>query len=167
MKTRKLIKNMLAAGIDWAALTDFHARHKLILYSHNQQLGRELGRELAAAHREPVEDYAPRYLEQLMRILRISAKRSNHVNVLEHIRGYLKRELDRSDNPLKNAPHTAREVSSDDWSHAYSRELAAYPAPWTREYKYWPPVGRVDNAWGDRNLVCTHPSPGSLEPKAS
>jgi len=90
-------KDMLAAGLDWAALTDFHARHKLILYSHNQELGRELGRELAAAHREPVEDYAPRYLEQLMHILRISAKRSNHVNVLEHIRGYLKRDLDRGD----------------------------------------------------------------------
>ncbi len=67
-------------------------------------------------------------------------------------------ELDREDNPLKNAPHTAREVSGDDWAHGYSRELAAYPAPWAREYKYWPPVGRVDNAWGDRNLACIHPS---------
>lgn len=90
-------QDMLAAGIDWAALTDFHARHKLILYSHNQQLGRELGRELSAAHTQPIEDYVPRYLEQLMQILRISAKRSNHVNVLEHIRGYLKRELDKGD----------------------------------------------------------------------
>ena len=90
-------QDMLAAGLDWAALTDFHARHKLILYSHSQSLGRELGRELSGAHEQPIEDYAPRYLETMMQILRISAKRSNHVNVLEHIRGYLKRDLDRDD----------------------------------------------------------------------
>jgi glycine dehydrogenase len=67
-------------------------------------------------------------------------------------------ELDRIDNPLKNAPHTAGEVTGDEWTHGYSRQLAAYPAAWTRDFKYWPPVGRIDNAWGDRNLVCTHPS---------
>ena len=89
--------DLLASGLDWGALTDFHGRHKLILYSHNQQLGRALGRELAAAHREEISDYAPRYLSQLMAILKISAKRSNHVNVLEHIRGYLKHDLDKSD----------------------------------------------------------------------
>ena len=66
--------------------------------------------------------------------------------------------LDETDNPLKNAPHTAAAVCSDAWPHAYTRELAAYPAPWLREHKYWPPVGRIDNAWGDRNLVCTFPS---------
>ena len=88
---------MCEAGLDWAALTDFHGRLKLILYSHNQQLGRELGRELAAAHEQPVEDYATIYLLRMMRILKISAKRSNHVNVLEHIRGYLKQDLDKSD----------------------------------------------------------------------
>ena len=92
---------LLGKGLDWAGLTDFHARHKLILYSHNQQLGRRLGRELAAAQQQtrqdPVLDYAPQYLAQLMVILKISAKRSNHVNVLEHIRGYLKQDLDKSD----------------------------------------------------------------------
>jgi uncharacterized protein YbgA (DUF1722 family)/uncharacterized protein YbbK (DUF523 family) len=88
---------MLARGLDWAALTDFHARHKLILYSHDQQLGRRLGRELSEAHRESVEEYAERYLVELMRILRIYAKRSNHVNVLEHVRGYLKHDLDKDD----------------------------------------------------------------------
>ncbi len=61
------------------------------------------------------------------------------------------------DNALKNAPHTAAYVTSNDWSHSYSREQAAYPAPWLKEYKYWPPIGRVDNAYGDRNLVCTCP----------
>lgn len=89
--------DMVEAGLDWALLTDFHARHKLILFSHHQERGRELGRELAGAHREPVSDYAPRYLEELMKILKITAKRSNHVNVLEHIRGYLKHDLDASD----------------------------------------------------------------------
>ncbi len=59
------------------------------------------------------------------------------------------------DNLLKNAPHTAQALLADPWSHAYSREQAAYPAPWTREHKFWPAVGRIDNAYGDRHLVCT------------
>jgi len=63
--------------------------------------------------------------------------------------------LDRADNPLKNAPHTAAETTSDSWSHAYSRTQAAFPLPWVRTTKYWPPVKRVDNVYGDRNLVCT------------
>ena len=88
---------MLEDSLSWSSLTEFHARHKLILYSHNQQLGRELGRELAQARNQPIADYAPRYLLQMMKILKISAKRSNHVNVLEHIRGYLKNDLDKSD----------------------------------------------------------------------
>jgi glycine dehydrogenase len=65
--------------------------------------------------------------------------------------------LDRQDNPLKNAPHTAEVVVSDSWNHAYSREQAAFPAPWTRDRKFWPAVSRVDNAFGDRNLVCACP----------
>ena len=67
-------------------------------------------------------------------------------------------EMDRNDNVLKNAPHTASLLAKADWKHPYSREQAAYPAPWTREHKFWPPVGRVDNVYGDRNLVCTCPS---------
>jgi glycine dehydrogenase len=62
--------------------------------------------------------------------------------------------FDREDNPLRQAPHTAAMVSADEWPHRYSRELAAYPAAALRSRKYWPPVGRVDNAYGDRNLVC-------------
>ena len=89
--------DLLEAGLDWPGLTDFHARHKLILYSHNQQLGRKLGRELAVARSQPIETYGAQYLAQLMAILKISAKRSNHVNVLEHIRGYLKQDLDKDD----------------------------------------------------------------------
>ncbi|HEY5633131.1 MAG TPA: aminomethyl-transferring glycine dehydrogenase [Burkholderiaceae bacterium] len=64
--------------------------------------------------------------------------------------------FDRADNPLKNAPHTAPEVAGE-WSHAYSRECAAFPLAWLREAKFWPFVKRVDNAAGDRNLVCTCP----------
>jgi len=62
--------------------------------------------------------------------------------------------LDPKDNPLKNAPHTAQCVASDAWTRPYPREQAAFPAPWTREHKFWPAVGRVDNVYGDRNLVC-------------
>jgi glycine dehydrogenase len=64
-------------------------------------------------------------------------------------------ELDRDDNPLKNAPHTVDSVTDDGWQHGYSRQLAAYPVESLRNAKYWSPVGRVDNVYGDRNLVCT------------
>jgi glycine dehydrogenase len=63
--------------------------------------------------------------------------------------------LDRADNPLKHAPHTAREVMADVWTHGYTREQAAFPLPWVAVSKYWPPVKRVDNVYGDRNLICT------------
>jgi glycine dehydrogenase len=63
--------------------------------------------------------------------------------------------VDARDNMLKNAPHTAESLMVSEWNHPYSREQAAYPAPWTREHKFWPPVGRIDNAFGDRNLVCS------------
>jgi glycine dehydrogenase len=63
----------------------------------------------------------------------------------------------RTDNPLKHAPHTLEAVVADSWSHAYPRERAAFPLPWVRERKFWPAVGRVDNALGDRNLVCSCP----------
>ncbi len=65
--------------------------------------------------------------------------------------------VDLKDNVLKNAPHTAQHAASDSWSHSYTRTEAAYPAEWTRESKFWPAVGRIDNAHGDRNLVCTCP----------
>jgi glycine dehydrogenase len=62
---------------------------------------------------------------------------------------------DREDNPLKNAPHPVARVVNDRWSHRYSREQAAFPAPWTRTWKFWPAVARVESAYGDRNLVCS------------
>jgi len=65
--------------------------------------------------------------------------------------------LDRGDNPLKNAPHTIAAVSADHWKHPYPRQRAAFPAPWLHDHKFWPSVGRIDNPYGDRNLVCVCP----------
>jgi len=64
---------------------------------------------------------------------------------------------DRQNNLLKNAPHTTRQIASEKWEHPYSREQAAFPAPWTREHKFWPSVARIDNVYGDRNLFCSCP----------
>jgi glycine dehydrogenase len=61
------------------------------------------------------------------------------------------------DNVLKNAPHTAGAIAADDWSHPYSREQAAFPLPFVRANKHWPAVGRIDNPYGDRNLMCSCP----------
>lgn len=66
-------------------------------------------------------------------------------------------KCDRTDNPLKCAPHTAEHIASDSWSHSYSRQKAAYPLEWIKERKFWPSVGRVDNVYGDKNLVCACP----------
>jgi len=67
------------------------------------------------------------------------------------------------DNPLKNAPHTAHALVRNDWQHVYSREEAAYPLPALRKAKYWSPVGRVDNVYGDRNLFCSCPPMSDYE----
>ena len=73
------------------------------------------------------------------------------------IRAVKNGEADRENNVLKNAPHTAEVVSADDWDRPYSRESAAYPADWTRKHKFWPAVGRIDNVYGDRHIVCECP----------
>jgi glycine dehydrogenase len=72
-------------------------------------------------------------------------------------------EYDADDNPLKNAPHTAASLLTADWKHPYTREDAAYPVPSLRENKYWSPVRRIDQAYGDRNLVCSCPPPEAFE----
>jgi glycine dehydrogenase len=79
------------------------------------------------------------------------------IAIREEIREVETGSADRHDNVLKNAPHTAASVVSDAWDHPYSREKAAFPARWTREQKFWPAVARVNNAYGDRNLVCACP----------
>jgi glycine cleavage system P protein (glycine dehydrogenase) len=66
-------------------------------------------------------------------------------------------KADRQSNVLKNAPHTARQIAADKWDRPYSREQAAFPAPWTREHKFWPAAARIDNVYGDRNLFCSCP----------
>ena len=68
-------------------------------------------------------------------------------------------EFDKEDNPLKQAPHTALEVMADQWSHPYSREVAAFPLSYLKEHKFWPAVGRVDSSYGDKNFFCTCPMP--------
>ena len=67
-------------------------------------------------------------------------------------------KFDKIDNPIKNAPHTDSELASDNWEHKYSREQAAYPAKFLKANKFWPPVARVDNVYGDKNIFCTCPS---------
>jgi glycine dehydrogenase len=79
------------------------------------------------------------------------------VAIRDEIRAVEAGEMDRQDNPLRNAPHTLAMVSRDVWSHPYSREQAAFPRPWLRDRKFWPSVARIDNAFGDRNLVCLCP----------
>ncbi len=84
-------------------------------------------------------------------------------SIYNEIREIEEGNADKLDNVLKNAPHTAEQVCGNEWKHAYSREKAAFPVEWIRENKYWVPVGRVDNAWGDRNLICTCGTPEEYE----
>ncbi|MHA7836321.1 MAG: aminomethyl-transferring glycine dehydrogenase, partial [bacterium] len=97
---------------------------------------------------EPTESESKEELDRLCDAL---------IGIREEIRAIEREEIRDVDSPLKGAPHPAEQVCGDEWPHAYSREQAAYPAPWTREHKFWPPVSRIDNAWGDRNLMCTCP----------
>ncbi|MFQ3671419.1 MAG: glycine dehydrogenase (aminomethyl-transferring), partial [Verrucomicrobiia bacterium] len=77
------------------------------------------------------------------------------ISIRQEIQAILDGEADPQDNVLKSAPHTAASVAADSWTHPYSRQQAAYPLPYLRHHKYWPPVRRVDNVYGDRNLVCS------------
>ena len=79
------------------------------------------------------------------------------IAIRREIQDVIDGKSDRSDNVLKNAPHTAAAVAADDWTHPYSREQAAFPLPFVRSHKYWPSVGRIDNPYGDRNLICSCP----------
>ncbi len=79
------------------------------------------------------------------------------IAIREEIRAIEETRMPRDDNPLKHAPHTAAAVTASEWRHPYSREQAAFPAAWTRARKFWPAVARINNAQGDRHLVCTCP----------
>ena len=82
------------------------------------------------------------------------------IAIRNEIRAIENGQADTEDNVLRNAPHTAREVGGDDWAHPYSRSQAGWPAQSLRDHKYWPPVGRIDDAYGDRNLICSCPAWG-------
>jgi glycine dehydrogenase len=79
------------------------------------------------------------------------------IAIREEIRAVEEGRWDRKDNPLKDSPHTLEDVTETSWDRPYTRQQAAFPAPWVRERKFWPYVGRIDNPWGDRNLMCTCP----------
>lgn len=95
---------------------------------------------------EPTESESKKELDRFIEAMASIAKECERVE---------SGDWDRQDNPLKGAPHTAAELVADDWSHPYGREAAAFPVPGLRQWKFWPAVGRVDNAKGDRNLVCS------------
>ncbi len=80
------------------------------------------------------------------------------LSIREELEAVCSGAADRLDNVLKNAPHTQLVVTADDWQHSYSRQQAAFPLPWVRDRKFWPSVGRVDNAYGDRVLICSCPA---------
>jgi glycine dehydrogenase len=88
------------------------------------------------------------------------------ISIREEIRAVQEGRLDAQDNPLANAPHTLADVAATEWEHPYDREQAAYPVDSLRRYKYWPPVNRVDNVYGDRNLFCACPAIDSYREEA-
>jgi glycine dehydrogenase len=79
------------------------------------------------------------------------------ISIRAEIQAIIDGKADRQDNVLKNAPHTASACAGDEWAHPYSREQAAFPLPFVRAHKHWPSVGRIDNPYGDRNLMCSCP----------
>ncbi len=85
------------------------------------------------------------------------------ISIREEIRAIEQGLADRLNNVLTNSPHTVAEITADEWQHPYTRQQAAFPAPWIAENKFWPTVKRVDNAYGDRNLICTCPDVSSYE----
>ena len=79
------------------------------------------------------------------------------IGIYNEMQDIINGKADAKDNLLKNAPHTAEEIASAEWSHPYTREQAAYPAAYLKTHKFWPAVGRIDNTYGDRNLFCVCP----------
>ncbi|MGM3308572.1 aminomethyl-transferring glycine dehydrogenase [Anabaena sp. WFMT] len=95
---------------------------------------------------EPTESESKQELDRFCNAL---------IAIREEVAAIESGKMDIQDNVLKNAPHTAESLIIGEWNHPYSREQAAYPAPWNKEYKFWPSVGRIDAAFGDRNFVCS------------
>jgi glycine dehydrogenase len=103
---------------------------------------------------EPTESEAKEELDRFCDAL---------LSINEEVKEITEGAADREDNVLRNAPLTVGEASGDAWSHPYTRHKAAYPLPYLEDYKFWPPVGRINNPYGDRNLVCTCPDIESYE----
>jgi len=99
---------------------------------------------------EPTESESKEELDRFVTAL---------IKIREEIKEIEEGKLPRDNNPLHHAPHTQKVVCGETWERPYTRERAAFPAPWTRVHKHWPAVSRIDNAYGDRNLICTCPSP--------
>lgn len=95
---------------------------------------------------EPTESESKEELDRFIQALN---------SIYNEIQQIASGDFNKTDNPLKNAPHIADKVISDSWTHPYSRQQASFPLKWLKENKYWPPVGRIDDAYGDRNLICT------------
>ena len=91
----------------------------------------------------------------------------NTLDIKKEINMVKNKVFDANDNPLKNAPHPFLELSADVWEHKYTREQAAFPLQYLKANKYWSPVSRVDNVYGDRNLVCSCPSLDSYREEAA
>ncbi|MDC0472476.1 aminomethyl-transferring glycine dehydrogenase [Pelagibacteraceae bacterium] len=100
-------------------------------------------------------------LEEIDKFCNALIKIKKEINLVEE------KKFDKLDNPLKNAPHTYLELASNEWNHVYSREEAAFPTEYLRYNKYWAPVARVDNVYGDRNLVCSCPSMDEYKDEAA
>jgi glycine dehydrogenase len=97
---------------------------------------------------EPTESESKAELDRMCEAL---------LTIRKEIRDIEEKRADKDDNILRNAPHTIEMLTADDWPHPYPREQAAYPAAWLRKAKFWPPVARIDNPYGDRNLMCACP----------
>ena len=95
---------------------------------------------------EPTESESLHELDRFVEVMN---------NIYEEIQQIAKGEYDMKDNVFVNAPHTDQVIASDSWEHKYSRQKAAFPLPWIRENKFWPGSSRIDDAYGDRNLICS------------
>ena len=95
---------------------------------------------------EPTESESKEELDRFIEVM---------ISIRKEVQDIIDGNSDRDNNPIKNAPHTAKVVISDDWNYPYSREKAVFPLSWIKDAKYWPTVGKADDAYGDRNLVCS------------
>ena len=111
--------------------------------------------------RDRIEPTESENLEEIDKFCNALIKIKKEINLVESSK------FDKIDNPLKNAPHTYVELASSEWKHAYSREEAAFPTEYVKNNKYWAPVARVDNVFGDRNLVCSCPSMDEYKDEAA